>query len=160
MNNNDNNNTSTSDTITNNITLNHFNTTFEPKSNQRFIANIILPNNQSLIPSYTIKSISLPGLSKENNDWSYKPLYITLYDPITLDIPNQLLINKSEPLSITITLLGPVADIIETWSISNAFITDIDFDHLSLNIDGYNDPNSIIEIKLQIKYDNCKISKP
>ena len=153
-----NNNTTTSDTTPNNTTtLNTFDDiTFEPKSNKRFIVNIKLSNNnESLVPSYIIKSISRPACTKENDSWVWLPLYLTLYDPIELNISKELLTNKSEPLTITITMLGPVADVIETWKISNAFISHIDLDYLRLSNE--NEPHEPLEIKLQIKYSNAEV---
>lgn len=86
-------------------------TTFEPKVNNRFI--VTLGN----IPSYVIKSVSLPAYRSTGKRW-HDSLKLKLYNPIGLKLEESLieLVNQ-EKVKVKIRLLTPTGEVDTTWDV-------------------------------------------
>ena len=102
-----------------------FYTKFEPKTVSRFICHI--PG----IPSYLVKEVTRPKVSRTDGQWIWHPIQIKTYDPIvpsaTQLFYEYLLKDCPAKFDMTIELLGPVGDSVEKWEIKNAEISKVDF---------------------------------
>ena len=123
---------------------------FEPKVNHRFYVTINDENGKEIIPSFIIRSTTVPNLYYT---WygrrKYEPLTIQVYNPI---VPSataciyKALTNKAK-WNITIDILGPVGDKIEEWTIADAKVKSVKFSDLSWQNSG---DSSFAEITFKI----------
>ena len=145
-------------------------TPFEPKLKNRFIMQI------DGIPAYTIKGVNRPQIDfdevvlehmnvtryvKGKGRW--QPMEITLYDPVVPSAAQAVMewvrlghesVTGRDGYSdfykkdITIQVLGPVGDIVEEWTLKQAWIKSANFGTLDQTTGA--DP---IEIELSLRYD-------
>ena len=106
-----------------------FYTPFEPKTINRFMCYI--PG----IPSYLIKEITRPSVTRKYGKWVWNPIRIRVYDPIvpsaTQLFYKYLMQDYPAKFNMTIEVLGPVGDSVEKWEIKNAEISEVDFGNLN-----------------------------
>jgi hypothetical protein len=142
----------TSTCISSDITK--FTQTFETKLENRFIFYIkSISDNSVLFPTFTIKSICRPKISKMDALWIWESIHITFYDLIIPSVPQMLYTYINTPnqlFNITLNLLGPVGDVVESWDIKNAEFTYIDFGNLDWSNSG-----SILEIHTMLKFEKA-----
>lgn len=145
---------------------------FEPKMANRFIMYI------DGIPSFMIKMSSRPSLSIPRVTLDHinmkryvagKPewaeLSLSLYDPIvpsaaqaTMEwirlcyesVTGRMGYSDFYKKDITLNALGPVGDIVESWNIQGAFVTNFEGGQLDWSSGG--DP---VMVTLSISFDNC-----
>ena len=146
-----------------------FYTNFEPKLGNRFIMEI------DGIESYIIKTAARPTFTSEiveldhinvkrkiKGKSTWDDVSITLYDPIVPSGAQQVMewvrlghesitgrkgYSEFYKKTIKIEMLGPVGDVVETWTLYGAFPLQVNFGELDMTS---NDP---AQIELQIAYD-------
>lgn len=130
-----------------------FYTRFEPKVKFRFILYI------AGIASYLIHSTSRPSPSAEtitiehintkfklNGKWDWNTLNITMYDPVSPSGAQQVMewvrqahesvtgrdgYQDQYKKDIELKMLGPAGDIVESWTIKGAFLSEVGFGDLA-----------------------------
>jgi hypothetical protein len=145
---------------------------FEPKLANRFIMYI------DGIPSFMIKmtnrpSISIPRVTLDHINMKryiagkpeWQELSLSLYDPIvpsaaqaTMEwirlcfesVTGRMGYSDFYKKDITLNAVGPVGDIVESWNIQGAFVTNFEGGQLDWSSGG--DP---VMVNLSISYDNC-----
>ncbi len=135
----------------NNLETKVVDTSFEPKTQNRFIVEC------RILPGYVIKSIQKPKLNvpTENEAKVWHSMKMEVYDPIepsSTECIWKQLNSGNIPFLINIKLLNPtgtdVAEIVEEWDINDAKISFVDFGNLDWSADS--EPN-IITIILNYK---------
>jgi hypothetical protein len=110
-------------------------TSFEPKVASRFICYMKKKDDTILIPSYLIKEITRPSITRKDGKWNWNPIQIKAYDPIVPSAAQifyeYIMENSYEKFDITVNVLDPVGNSVEKWEIKNAEIIDVDFGRLS-----------------------------
>ena len=143
--------------------------TWEPKTKARFKMSI------DGVEAYLIKAASRPQINFEvvtldhinvkrklQGKGEWQDMTITLYDPIVPSGAQQVMewvrlghesitgrkgYSEFYKKTITIQMLGPVGDVVETWTLYGAFPLQVNFGELDMTS---NDP---AQIELQIAYD-------
>ena len=146
-------------------------TPFEPKLKNRFIMGI------EGIPGFIIKSVARPTLQFETitldhinvkrkikGKGTWQPLQITLFDPIVPSGAQAVMewvrlsheaVTGREGYSdfykkdVDITVMGPVGDKVEKWTLKGAFISQANFGELSWA------ENAPVDITVTLEYDFC-----
>jgi len=100
---------------------------FEPKVDHRFVVKATdSKTNETLIPTFLIKSTSIPSFSY---NWyggkKYEPLILKLYNPIVPSATQIAYDIQNKKFNINIAILGPFGDNVEEWDIYNATIKSI-----------------------------------
>ena len=144
-------------------------TPFEPKLKNRFVMTV------DGIPAYLIKTTGRPSISFEEVELNHmnvkrfvkgkgtwEPVEITLYDPVVPSAAQAVMewvrlghesVTGRDGYSdfykkdVTIQVLGPVGDIVEEWTLKQAWIKSANFGTLDQTA---NDP---VEIELSLRYD-------
>ena len=128
---------------------------FEPKVARRFVCYMKKKDDTILIPSYLIKEITRPSITRKDGKWNWNPIQIKAYDPIVPSAAQifyeYIMENSYEKFDITVNVLGPVGDSVEKWEIKNAEIIDVDFGGFNWNSE------ESLEIKAVIKYEVAKL---
>ena len=144
---------------------------FEPKKKNRWILMIegidayIIKNTAR--PSMTIEGQEIPFINSRRyvaGKFEFGTLAVALHDPIAPSGAQQVMEwvrTHYESVSgragyadfykrdIQLKLLDPVGTVIELWDIKGAFITSATFNDLAY------DSNDIVEITLELRFDNC-----
>lgn len=103
---------------------------FEPKTHARFVVKM------KEFPSWAIFSVTRPSayysIAPRNAGWNWEPIQIMMYDPIVPNLSKvvyELMQRKQEPTleDITIEILGPVNDVVESWKLHGCKIETVDF---------------------------------
>ena len=123
--------------------------TWEPKTDNRFIAKIVSRNDVE-IPPYINKSITRPSCYYTKFGFKkYHPLIVSLYDPILETSISKLIESMDKNhIDINIKILGPVGDSVEEWQIKNAKLKGIKYSSFDWSRNGN---ASFIELVFDIK---------
>lgn len=131
-----------------------FYTTFEPKTQTRFMVKITDVEGKTLIPVWLIKEVTRPRVewSDAFKKWLWLPITIRTYDPIVPSATQMFYEYMLEPtppmFDVVIDVLGPVGDTVEEWKIHQARFSRIDFGGLDWS--GYSPDD-----KEKIEHINC-----
>lgn len=101
-------------------------TYFEPKTLNRWVAEITDQNGNIIIPHYVICKIDMPSFYY--NWYGRKvmnPLNAIIYDPIVPNSYNSICDAVSRKMNINLKLLGPVGDIIQEFNMNNSILTSV-----------------------------------
>lgn len=148
---------------------------FVPKQQHKFLLSFTDANYD--IPAFLIKTLSRPTLTinKITHDHNSRKVHfagkaeweditISLVDPIDVSASAKVMewVNMSHDSStgvsgypnqykkdLTIQILGPVGDIVESWAIQGAFITSVDFSDADSSSDDFH------TITLTLSIDNA-----
>ena len=118
-----------------------FYTTYEPKTQTRFMVKITDMGGKTLIPVWLIKEITRPKVqwSAVAKSWTWLPIIIRTYDPIVPSATQmfyEYILEEIPPLfDVVVDVLGPVGDTVEEWKIHQAKFSQIDFG--GLDWEGY-----------------------
>ena len=112
---------------------------FEPQTQNRFIAHIHDKNNKEILPPYLIKSISRPSFTivPSTKQKVYNNITLICYEPITPNISETLYNNTDTLLDCTITIntIDPHGTTIETYKIPSARLINVGRDSLDWSND-------------------------
>ena len=152
-----------------------FFTPFEPKTKNRFVMYI------EGIPSYFVKTMARPSITFEEialnhiytvryvkGRGTWETIEVSLYDPIVPSgaqaVMEWVRLHKESVTGrdgysdfykkeLKFNLLGPVGDKVEEWVLKGAFLTNANFNDLSMD-----DGAAIADISLTIRYDYAILS--
>lgn len=131
-------------------------TVFEPRIKNRFLVKLLDQNQNELIPSYLIKEIQRPEIYRDEfkSSSQYSQLSLCLYDPVAISVANILHPQVGNKLNITLQILGPMGDIIETWSFEDVVLTTIQYS----NFNWFNDDLAYINVFFDTKQTKITIN--
>tara|TARA_B100001248_G_C27127956_1_gene338790 strand:- start:2 stop:493 length:492 start_codon:yes stop_codon:yes gene_type:complete len=152
-----------------------FFTPFEPKTKNRFVMYI------EGIPSYFVKTMARPSITFEEialnhintvryvkGRGTWETIEVSLYDPIVPSgaqaVMEWVRLHKESVTGrdgysdfykkeLKFNLLGPVGDKVEEWVLKGAFLTNANFNDLSMD-----DGAAVADISLTIRYDYAILS--
>jgi hypothetical protein len=130
-----------------------FFTAFEPKVGNRHLVQMGEKDNP-IFPSFTIKSIDRPEYSTNYDRPGWRPVMVSLYDPIVPSMAQaayKLILEPSLPFNTYLKLLGPVGDVVESWIYQDCCFTNFWFGSVGWSDSGKED----LTIKLMMKYKNA-----
>jgi len=145
---------------------------FEPKRKNRWV--MMIEGIDAYIvksaarPSMTLNPVEIPFINSVRyiaGRGQFEEMQVTLHDPIAPSGAQQVMEwvrSAHESVSgragyadfykrdIQLKLLDPIGTVVELWDIKGAFITSVQFGDMT-----YEDTGSVMEISLNIRYDNC-----
>lgn len=112
-------------------------TIFEPRVKNRFLVKLLDQNQNEIIPSYLIKEIQRPEIYM--NEFASFPQYssmsISIYDPVAISLAKTLNPEVGKKLNISLQILGPTSDTIETWYFENVVLTTLQYSNFNWSND-------------------------
>lgn len=130
-------------------------TQFEVKSSNRFIVHVKNLKGESVMPSFLIKGVEIPSFVWNGNVYHPGNLFLTIYDPITPSASKQVMssMDKKEKWNVTVNVLGPVGEIIESWAFNDCVLSEITFGSLDWSADR----NTPLEVEVCLKPKTAKL---
>jgi|FAXJ01.1.fsa_nt_gi hypothetical protein len=102
-----------------------FHTTWEPKSERRFIVHMTHPKTKAhLIEAYLIKYIDRPGFTMFRGKKLWHTIKMRVYESI---MPSHVLFRLlgAGTFNIQVNEMGPVGDVIETWCVPDCHFKEV-----------------------------------